>query len=209
MGGFYIRRGEKIVGPVDKATLQQLVGENRLLPTDELSKEMAGPWAAAGSTALFAVPQSKTELVASPEPLPPAIMQEPPVAQPALAKAQHIAKVILSVVGRGFITTWNVTSGTIATRSQRKHELKLAKIHAKALADSRPASTPQPVIQQRASAPPPAVIFAPQVHQATVVKVVNRNQNSMYGCGGGCGTLLLLIIITVAIVLIVGGMQKP
>jgi hypothetical protein len=34
----------------------------------------------------------------------------------------------------------------------------------------------------------------PQVHQTTVVQVVNKNTQSVHGCSG-CGVILLLILI--------------
>lgn len=55
MSGWYIKRGEKIVGPVDLAKLKELVADGRLHPTDLLATDMAGPWNGAGRSTLFAV----------------------------------------------------------------------------------------------------------------------------------------------------------
>lgn len=54
MAGWYIQRGEKIVGPVDLQKLRELVGNGRVLPTDNLSTDITGPWNEAGRTDLFA-----------------------------------------------------------------------------------------------------------------------------------------------------------
>lgn len=56
MAGWYIKRGEKVVGPVDLSKLKELVADRRLHPSDLLAKDLAGPWNEAGRTTLFAVP---------------------------------------------------------------------------------------------------------------------------------------------------------
>ena len=57
MAGWYIRRGEKIVGPVELPKLQELVAAGRVVPTDQIAKEVTGPWKEAGETNLFAKPK--------------------------------------------------------------------------------------------------------------------------------------------------------
>jgi hypothetical protein len=53
MAEWYIKRGEKIVGPAELLKLHQLVAAGRLLPTDELSQNATGPWTKASGTKLF------------------------------------------------------------------------------------------------------------------------------------------------------------
>jgi len=57
MAASYIRRGDKIVGPVDVPKLQELVAAGKMLPTDDLAKDRAGPWTKASRTKLFAKPE--------------------------------------------------------------------------------------------------------------------------------------------------------
>jgi len=54
MAGWYIKRDDKIVGPVDLPKLQDLVANGRLHRADQLAKDIAGPWNEAGHTTLFA-----------------------------------------------------------------------------------------------------------------------------------------------------------
>ncbi len=54
MAGWYIRRGDSVIGPADLAKLKELAADGRLLPTDQLAKDAAGPWATAAKTNLFA-----------------------------------------------------------------------------------------------------------------------------------------------------------
>jgi hypothetical protein len=102
------------------------------------------------------------------------------------------------------ISTWGAVSRTLATRSQRKHEIKLAKIQAGAL---KPQHPPAPQPRSAPSQQQPAV-FAPQIHQTTVVKVVNTNKQSVYGCSG-CGVLLLLILIGLFVLIITSTPTTP
>jgi hypothetical protein len=67
MAGWYIRRDEKIIGPVEFSKLQELVASGRLLPTDQLAKDIAGPWTAAARTSLFAKPQQAADGVSAPQ----------------------------------------------------------------------------------------------------------------------------------------------
>ena len=210
MAGWYIRRGEKIVGPVEIPKLQELVAGGRLLPTDQLAKDVSGPWKEAGSTTLFAKPKSKpavttpppqpTSLVPKPEaPLPVVVDQpEQPEGNKAVTQVLRVVHTVFGGVGRGMLVTWGAASRSIATRSQRKHEIKLAKIQADTLKSQHP-----PAQQSQPSAPPAAVpaVFAPQIHQTTVVQVVNKNKQSVYGCSG-CGVILLLILIGLIILAI-------
>jgi hypothetical protein len=193
MAGWYIKRGEKIVGPVELHKLQELVATDRLLQTDQLAKDVAGPWTDAGRTKLFAKPKPTLKPVA----------ESPPERTSLVPKSESLPKVvdtpqtttqinrgIIASLSRGALATWGAISRSLATRAQRKHELKLAKIQAKALADSKRPSAPR----SSASTPPARTAstarFPPQVVQTTIVKVVNTNRQSVYGCSG-CSLILL------------------
>ena len=205
MAGWYVRRGEKVVGPVDVSRMKELAGEGKLLPTDQLAKDAAGPWSEASRTSLFPkepVPevlgpqaQSEPALQHSPLAILPAVEHFPTQYGPSeSSNTGRVAKTSLAVVknvGRSFLVTGGAISQWLSVSSQRRHELKLAKIQAKALADSQRIQTAHP------TAPPPpipaAVTIAPRLVQTTVVKVVNRNSG---GCGcSGCGLILLLIVL--------------
>lgn len=207
MAGWYIRRGEKIVGPVEQSKLQELVATGRLLPTDQLAKEIAGPWNEAGRTTLFAKPKPSTtatpelspnSLVAKPEGLPDVVRMPE-----STRTATQIGRAFFAGIGRGMLVTWGVVSRSMATRSQRRHEIRLAKIQAKALVDSQRVSAPQRNVQAPpGTTPTKPVVFAPQIHQTTVVQVVSKNKQTAYGCSG-CGVVLLLILIGFIVLAIV------
>jgi hypothetical protein len=217
MAGWYIRRGEKIVGPVELPKLQELVAAGRLLLTDELAKDVAGPWKEAGRTTLFAPPKQFTATTSTAEqPPPPASLvpkQEAPL--PAIVdepessgKVLQAVHIVFGSIGRGMLATWDAISRTMATRAQRTHELKLAKIHAEALKAQR-----SPMPQSRSAAPPqqaapPQAVYIPQVHQTTVVHVVNKNTQSVYGCSG-CGVILLLILIGLFVLIVASTPTTP
>jgi hypothetical protein len=214
MAGWYIRRGEKIVGPIELPKLQELVATGRLVPTDQLAKDVAGPWKEAGSTTLFAKPKQTsvvesappTSLVPKPESLP-AVVEEPESGK-AVTQVVHVVHVVFGGIGRGMLATWGAVSRSMATRSQRKHELKIAKIQAEALAKSQRPPAPQ----ARPAAPPqqsaPQTVYVPQVHQTTVVQVVNKNTQSVYGCSG-CGVVLLLLLIGFIVLVIMSSAPPP
>src|SRR5262245_60801023 len=83
MAGWYVRRGEKVIGPVELSQLKEAAASGKVLPTELLAKDAAGPWTQANKTTLFAKPKGTfTPLVPGaaaqqqqPQP-PPA--QEPP-----------------------------------------------------------------------------------------------------------------------------------
>jgi hypothetical protein len=216
MAGWYIRRGEKLVGPVELPKLQELVAAGRLLATDELAKDVTGPWKVAGLTTLFATPRPDTPpvgestpspLVPKGETLPVVIESSDPVESPTTGNSViHVGQVIFSGIGRGMLATFGAVSRSMATRSQRKHEIKLAKIQAKALADSQRAIVHAPRHTESIAAHAPAV-FSPQLKQTTVVQVVNKNKQSAYGCSG-CGAILLLIILGLLALIGFGNSQR-
>lgn len=66
MAGWYLRRGEKVIGPIKVDKLKESVAAGKLLPTDQLAKDAAGPWTTAGKTKLFAVEQIPPPAPAAP-----------------------------------------------------------------------------------------------------------------------------------------------
>jgi uncharacterized protein DUF2569 len=56
MANWYVRRGEKVAGPVDASRLEQLAAAGRLWPTDQVAQDLAGPWHVASDTTLFPPP---------------------------------------------------------------------------------------------------------------------------------------------------------
>lgn len=211
MAGWYVRRGEKVVGPVELPKLQELVAAGRIVPTDQIASDVAGPWKEAGRTKLFAKPKQTpvvkpetsppppTPLVSEPDRLP-AVVEEPENGR-AIGQVLHVVHIVFGGIGRGMLATWGAISRSMATRSQRKHELKLAKIKAKALSDSQRFQAQQPT----PTTPPTRPIYVPQVKQTTVVQVVNKNKQSVYGCSG-CAALLLLILIGLIVLGIMGNL---
>lgn len=206
MDRWYVRRGEKIVGPLDAVKLKGLAADGRLLPTDLLAKDPAGPWTDASRTKLFAKKKivepprelSPIDLPASPEFVPTAELVPAPRRTDEVATQSPPKSPIhiISVVGRGFVTTILVVSGSFSGWLKRRHEIKLATIQAKGsqVAGASGASNP--------------IVFAPQTNQTTVVKIINRNS----GCGcsgcGGCGLLLLLLLVACLVMSFVANSGK-
>lgn len=202
MAGYYIRRDEKVIGPVDSAKLKEAVAAGGLLPTDQLAKDAAGPWTEAGRTTLFA--KKPAEPIEPTEPTPQTLVpkveylpvqdqpvQDKPSTSDTIAKVVRATNVFLTSVGRSTLAVGGTVARSLSTRAKRRHELKLAKIQAQALADSQ-----RPQTHATSSAAPTGpIMFAPQMAQTTVVKIVNKNSG---GCGcSGCGLILLLILLAV------------
>ena len=61
MAGWYVRRGEKVLGPVDLERLKESVAAGKLLPTDQLAKDAAGPWTEAGAHNTFCEETGRTD----------------------------------------------------------------------------------------------------------------------------------------------------
>jgi hypothetical protein len=190
MAGWYIRRGEKVIGPVETDKLKESAAAGKLLPTDQLAKDAAGPWTEASKTKLF----TTTAIV--PQPERPPVAAEPELLS-KLAPVINTSRTIVSKVTGGTVATWVAIARTLSVRAQRKHEIALAKIQAQALVDANRPPVPQQPERQRPAPQPQQpqqqVVFAPQVVQTTVVKVVNKNSNG--GCCSGCAVLILLAII--------------
>lgn len=137
MAGWYVRRGEKVVGPVELPKLKELAAAGRIVPTDLLAKDVAGPWTKAGKTTLFAKPSSKPLPVPAVPPDPPAttivrVKQSP---QDADSPNKGLAVLrgglsAISSIGRGAMATGSTVGRKLSQRSQRKNELRSAKIQA-------------------------------------------------------------------------------
>jgi hypothetical protein len=204
MAGWYVRRGENVIGPIDPSKLKALADDGKLHPSDQLSEDAAGPWTEARRSPLFVNrPEGRAELSPSPPARPPALPPslaprdeplitqsgpQPSQIQPAAGKAEvavRMGKTVATAFGRGTVAVGSAVARSLSTRSQRRHELKLAKIQAEALVRSQP---PQAAM----TAPGTPATFAPQIVQTTIVNTTNRNT---HGCLSGCAVLLLLIII--------------
>jgi hypothetical protein len=148
MAGWYVRRGDSVIGPADPAKLKELVAAGKLLRTDQLAKDAAGPWTEAGRSVFFA-PRPGANIMPPPLPIargaiPPAPPVQPEQDQPAgvgkVATMARTSKAIVVTVGQSALAAGGAVSRAISTGSQRRHELKLAKIQADALAaGQRPA----------------------------------------------------------------------
>jgi hypothetical protein len=202
--GYYIRRGDKVIGPADLAKLKEAVAAGTLLPTDQLAKDAAGPWTEAGRTTLFAGkpavsapvesvtqnPPTKAVATSVGYPVQEQTPQDPPIDDPPasggkLAAIVHTTIVVFDSIGRGALVAGGTVVRSLSTRAKRRHELKLAKIQAEA-------NHPQ------ANGP---ITFASQMVQSTVVRVVNKHTG---GCGcSGCAAVLLLILLGIAVLAIV------
>lgn len=175
MAGWYIRRGEKVVGPVDIDRLKELVAAGRLVPTDQLAKDAAGPWTQAARTNLFAKAPATNMAVASPPqppakrtaPVPATVAPSTLVAQQQQQPQAQVAEVPAKSKFAFISSAGGAVARGMAERTKRKHELKLAKIQAEALRDSQ---RPAPV-----QAPPPQYSHAPPAPaQAVNVNVVQQ-----------------------------------
>src|SRR5436190_10005257 len=147
MAGWYVRRGEKVVGPFPTDKLRELADGGKLLPTDQLARDAAGPWTEARQTKVFAKvePPAPTSLTPSPA-MPPAVLQEQPVPNKGAMVVQSV-KVVFVTIGRSLQSITGVVGRSLSTRAQRRHEIKLAKIQAQALVDSQRQHTPPAPIQ--------------------------------------------------------------
>jgi hypothetical protein len=57
---YFVRRGEKVVGPVSIAKIRRMAAEGRIQPTDQLGKHPGGPWAPASrAKGLFPIPDTR------------------------------------------------------------------------------------------------------------------------------------------------------
>lgn len=181
MAGWYLRRGEKVIGPIEVAKLKEGVANGQILPTDQLAKDAAGPWTEASRTQLFAqppqplsqppavTPPPQTQLTTPPpEPQPPETSKGAVILQSGFA--------VFKSIGQGTLAAGGAVGRTLSTGAQRRHEIKLAKIQAKVLTDSQRIANQQanpPAVQQQPQQP---IVVAPQIVQSTVVHVVNKNK---------------------------------
>jgi len=206
MAGWYIRRGEQVIGPAGLAKLKELVADGRLLPTDQLAKDPGGPWTEAGQTTLFAPPPGTNVMPPAPRQrsLAPKTKDQPPATKPVQTvmsvpppvdtevssqgeAAPWLGKSLVVALGRGLKTTGGAVAKTTSMWLQRRHELKLAKIKAKGdVAAIRAANQQQaPTLQQPVAGVPAG--------QSTIINIVNKNTQSS-GCAGCLLVTLLLFL---------------
>ena len=211
MAGYYVRRGEKVIGPIDKPQLKR-ARRDRQVATDR-------PF---GREPLWAVARGKQNevvcagLAASKRASVPAVARPPqPLAVPQPAAQQQtesegpiftivrVGKTVFATVGRGMLVASGAVGRAIAKSAERRHEIKLAKI--KAQSDRYIAEAQRPQAQSASTPPVPAapaapITFAPQMVQTTVVNITNRTATRT-GCGG-CGCLLLILLAVIVFVIL-------
>lgn len=215
MANWYVRRGEKVVGPVDGERLKDLAKEGKVLPTDLLAADVSGPWTQASRTSIFSKQPPELPVAAQTElaptaPLNPIVrnVDQPPTesSDSPISPVSTVARgglAIIKVFGRGTLTAGSALTRWYSLRSHRRHEIKLAKIQAQTVAESKRKEVTRP----SAFAPPPpaSITVSPRIVQTTVVKVVNKNSGSC-GCSG-CAVVLLLIIIGIVALVIYSEMN--
>ncbi len=218
MAGLYVRRGEQVVGPIDEANLKELAGTSRLLPSDELSPDLAGPWVRFSDLPSFAewqspqrIPPRSTSLAPRTDTLPSASANAGPIVEaPAsgdkFATVVRGGKAVLTTLGRGTVIVGGAIGGYLATRAQRRHEIKLAKIQSQASTKTQMPLVPN-LPYAAGSHPPGPINFSPKLVQSTVVKVYSRNSPS--GCAGCLSVFLVAALIWWAVSLFSGPSRKP
>ncbi len=204
MAGLYVRRGERVAGPFSTDQLKVWVRDGKLAQTDELAKDLAGPWVQAGQTKLFGAGHADvpaTPLVAQPRPTALVPVDQPNDDEPPTGPVFAIinaTKASTSAVTGTLGKMFSATGRALSASAQRRHELKLAKLKAMAEIAAREREELAAARQEReqnAPALPPG--FTPagvpgQFIQHTTVNVVNKNSSS--SSLGGCGCLLLLVL---------------
>lgn len=223
-GGYYVRRGAKVIGPFDATKLRELIARGQVVETDEFSQSAEGPWIT-GRQAPKLFPSAKPAAL-QPAPQvaqPPAVIEEPEPksAGPVfvmLRVGKQAAVGALRVsdkLGRAVMVATGAMAAAIRVSSQRRHEIKLAKIQAKADVDKHKAqveaSRPQPVYRE--PAPQPAaphgqtIVFAPIMQQQTVVETIFATPERKRGCG--CSGCLLIVLLAFIAMMIIGAISDP
>ena len=130
MAGWYVRRAEKVAGPIELAKLKELAAAGKLHPTDQLAKDAAGPWTEAGHTTLFANPSVSNlpEEAAAGHPLEPHPPTIPPVEHLSVqvrperrGMATTVARdslAFITPIGRGIQTAWSAGTRSLSTRAE-------------------------------------------------------------------------------------------
>ncbi len=193
MGGWYVRRGEQIMGPRPSEQLKAWAAEGKLLATDEISREQAGPWTAVAKTKLAAdLPQHK---LPPPRPAPvPAVVERVPVAAqpPAVITEEPAAGPVFAILRASRATVQAVTApvgkvvvaskSALSASAQRRHELKLEKLKTErelALIDREAelAKASRPVINAPAAPQPQQFQPMPGGYAQPVINITNVNTN--------------------------------
>lgn len=199
MAGYYIRRGESVIGPTSVAKLKELVAAGRLLPSDLVAKDAAGPWTELAKTELFAkrpdnnpppptvaAPAPEQQLVPRAEYAPPAqpVADERPSRPSPLVVTLQMGRAVATTVGRGLVIIGGSGARAVSVWAARRHEVRLAKIKAQAAISQQPQEIQAP---QRQGAPTQGpIVFAPQIVQS-VSQTASASATANAGGGGGCG----------------------
>ncbi len=200
---WYVRRGTKIQGPIAAAALKKLAEGGQLKPTDELAKDPAGPWTAASRTSLFTAPTAPREELEAPPPVSTPAVPAPAAKPMAIVPAEPAPRALEPTIERHqvappaaaprvniLVATLRVVGQSLAERSRRRHELKLAKIQAEALRPRAPSA-----VAPRTAVPPAAQMLGGMPPQITQTTIVNVTQKGSGGCGcSGAGCLLLFLL---------------
>ncbi len=204
--GYYVRRGEKIVGPVPTDKLKELAATGKVIATDELSQKPEGPWTPCGKVKGLFSSQESTAIVPIVERAqPPAVIDEPEptwIEEPVTAILRVGGKGARS--GLGFVAATSRAVGS-ASRSvvrvfgaglQQRHERKLAELSTRqAEAEAR-----AKMIREEIAVPAPA-----GVSQTVVVQVTQNNAG-----GAGCSNAAALAILgIIAIGVAIYSMPNP
>ena len=202
MAGWYLRRGEKVVGPLSASKLQESLAAGKALPTDEVSKSLAGPWTPLSKTRLAddapAPPPKNLPTKARPAEL---IVPKEPDEQPARSPAiMSAGKAMFVAMTTSIATTGKAIGRVMAVRAERKHELRMAKVQADAVANAGRRDQPA---THGSSSP------VQQVSQTTVVNVVQKVSGGSSGCAGCLGCLGLIVIAIVVIAALSRGGKTP
>lgn len=175
MAGFYVRRGEKVVGPFKASDLRSFLAAGKISAEDQIAKDPAGPWHLIAKTNIAEKPPAQVPAVIRS----PAVGEIATIPQTVEQPRKSLPVRVVTSVRTGVLAVYRSTAQTLAVKSQRRHELKLARIQAET-EKARIAAT-------IAAESPPA---APSV--TTIVNV--RNVNNSGGCGCFSAFLLLVII---------------
>jgi hypothetical protein len=195
MPGYYIRRGDKVAGPNSGEQLKLWAAEGKLLPEDELSESPAGPWHTVSRTNL--VQKLPAQLVASKASVPAVVTQQDDKPQGPVFAILRASKATVKAAALPIVKL----SNAMAVRSQRNHELKLAKIsmlREQAIRD-REQLARAPVVS-----PPPAPQANYQQPQAPVI--VHTHVTQQINHSSGCAWIVLAVLVTFFVLLVIGSM---
>jgi hypothetical protein len=151
-GQWFVRRGEKVFGPVDSAKLKSLAASGQINESTQVAQQAIGPWVNASKIrGLFTASQSAAESPGPANPLPPPTPAEtaPTVAKPKPWFRQWYAMFllypVLAIMGCGIVVQLVVPKETLERwdaeaaerRAKRTQEANTAKAERNAVAIAR------------------------------------------------------------------------